>query len=249
MQGPTDGPLGFKEKIKELELRIKRNNDLDDVMLKDQFSTTEELAYHMEILDEPTTPLLDKKPKIKRGDPQNLKIPCVIGTVYTGHAYIDLESPANIISRAYYNKIQAKGLLLDFMALENLSFVIEDRLSEVVFGKPFLMTSKLEYNLTNGRIRDKLKAVLSKGEEDVKKGIDHIFSKRKGYYMACLNLGREYKKDEETLRRLMDITNLESLGANGDVLEAFRGISRQLDEVQMESGHEDTDFLKTTKTS
>ncbi|GKB61460.1 hypothetical protein Tco_0917646 [Tanacetum coccineum] len=33
-----------------------------------------------------------------------------------------------------------------------------------------------------------------------------------------------------------------ALGANGDVLEAFRGISEYLDEVRMEPGHEDTDF-------
>ncbi|GKB72922.1 hypothetical protein Tco_0934334, partial [Tanacetum coccineum] len=43
--------------------------------------------------------------------------------------------------------------------------------------------------------------------------------------------------------------NLEALGANGDVLEAFQDISRQIDEVRMEPGHEDTDFLKTPKTS
>ncbi|GJV67588.1 hypothetical protein Tco_1483097 [Tanacetum coccineum] len=219
-------------------------------MLKDQFLMTEELAYHKEILDEPTTPLLD----------------------------IDLDSPVNIISRAYYNKIQAKGLQRrrnPFHPEKICNFVvIEDRLSEVVFGVPFLMKSKLEYNLTNGRIR--LEAILCEGEEDVKKGLDHIFSKRKGYYRACLNLGKEYKKDEETIRRLTEhhvsiikvhqclrhsggglilsqaygnLYAMTALGANGDVLEAFRGISRQMDKVRMEPGHEDTDFLKTPKTS
>ncbi|GJY57713.1 protein kinase-like domain, concanavalin A-like lectin/glucanase domain protein [Tanacetum coccineum] len=34
---------------------------------------------------------------------------CVIGTVYTGHAYIDLQSLVNIMSRAYYNKIREKS--------------------------------------------------------------------------------------------------------------------------------------------
>ncbi|GJU93288.1 MAK10-like protein [Tanacetum coccineum] len=43
--------------------------------------------------------------------------------------------------------------------------------------------------------------------------------------------------------------NLKALGANGDVLEAFQGISRQIDEVRIDPGHEDTDFLKTSKTS
>ncbi|GJR85690.1 homeodomain-like protein [Tanacetum coccineum] len=58
----------------------------------------------------------------------SLKIPCVIGTVYTGHAYIDLQSPVNIlcfrkftaypnpflpmniISRKAYNTIMINGL-------------------------------------------------------------------------------------------------------------------------------------------
>ncbi|GJS54267.1 65-kDa microtubule-associated protein 8 [Tanacetum coccineum] len=142
-EAPTDGPLGFKEKIKELELRIKRNNDLDDVMLRINSTRPRSRARNMHVF--------------------------VGNFVY----------------------------VVDFMALKNRSFVIEDRLSKVFFGKPFLMTSKLEYNLTNGRIRfshgvreviyripqrisefdlvsywerDKLKAVLCKGEEDVKKG-------------------------------------------------------------------------------
>ncbi|GJR90811.1 hypothetical protein Tco_0214822 [Tanacetum coccineum] len=67
-----------------------------------------ELAYHKELLGEPQPPFSTLEPKIRRGDPWSLKIPCVIGTVYTGHAYIDLQSPINIMSRAYYNKIKEK---------------------------------------------------------------------------------------------------------------------------------------------
>ncbi|GKA78227.1 protein kinase-like domain, concanavalin A-like lectin/glucanase domain protein, partial [Tanacetum coccineum] len=73
------------------------------------FPIEKELAYHKELLGEPQPPFSTLEPKIKRGDPWSLKIPCVIGTVYTGHAYIDLQSPVNIMSRAYYNKIREKS--------------------------------------------------------------------------------------------------------------------------------------------
>ncbi|GJR33697.1 protein kinase-like domain, concanavalin A-like lectin/glucanase domain protein [Tanacetum coccineum] len=97
-----------EERIKELELRTQRRNNFEEELFKDRFPTEKELAYHKELLGEPQPPFSTLEPKIKRGDPWSLKIPCVIGTVYTGHAYIDLQSPVNIMSRAYYNKIREK---------------------------------------------------------------------------------------------------------------------------------------------
>ncbi|GJU17421.1 protein kinase-like domain, concanavalin A-like lectin/glucanase domain protein [Tanacetum coccineum] len=95
-----------EERIKELQLRTQRRNNFVEELFKDRFPTEKELAYHKELLGEPQPPFSTLEPKIKRGDPWSLKIPCVIGTVYTGHAYIDLQSPVNIMSRAYYNKIR-----------------------------------------------------------------------------------------------------------------------------------------------
>ncbi|GJZ68943.1 hypothetical protein Tco_0632493 [Tanacetum coccineum] len=68
-----------EERFKELELRTQRRNNFKEELFKD------------------------------RGDPWSLKIPCVIGTVYMGHAYINLQSPVNIMSRAYYNKVREKS--------------------------------------------------------------------------------------------------------------------------------------------
>ncbi|GJX07793.1 hypothetical protein Tco_0195725 [Tanacetum coccineum] len=51
------------ERIKELELRTQQRNNFEEGLFKD-----------------------------RRGDPGSLNISCVIGTVYTGHAYIDLQS-------------------------------------------------------------------------------------------------------------------------------------------------------------
>ncbi|GJV75464.1 hypothetical protein Tco_1507048 [Tanacetum coccineum] len=78
-------------------------------IVQDRFPTKKELAYHKELLGEPQPPFLTLEPKIRKGNPWSLKIPCVIGTVYTGHAYIDLQSPVNIMSRAYHNKIREKS--------------------------------------------------------------------------------------------------------------------------------------------
>ncbi|GJW63231.1 hypothetical protein Tco_0115115 [Tanacetum coccineum] len=95
--------------IMEHELRTKRRNNFEEELFKDMFPTEEELAYHKELLGEPCPPFSTLEPKISRGNPWSLKIPYVIGTVYTGHAYIDLQSPVNIMSRAYYNKIREKS--------------------------------------------------------------------------------------------------------------------------------------------
>ncbi|GKA54656.1 hypothetical protein Tco_0753605 [Tanacetum coccineum] len=96
-----------EERIKELELRTQRRNNFQEELLKNRYHTKKELAYHKE-LGEPQPPFWTLEPKIRRGDPWSLKIPYVVGTVYMGHAYIDLQSPVNIMSRAYYNKIREK---------------------------------------------------------------------------------------------------------------------------------------------
>ncbi|GKF83327.1 hypothetical protein Tco_0244983, partial [Tanacetum coccineum] len=82
-----------EERIKELDLRTQRRNNFKEELFKDRFPTEKELAYHKELLGEPQPPFSTLKPEIKRGDPWSLKIPYVIGTVYTSHAYIDLQSP------------------------------------------------------------------------------------------------------------------------------------------------------------
>ncbi|GJR83453.1 hypothetical protein Tco_0154238 [Tanacetum coccineum] len=78
-----------KEKIKELELRTQRGNNCEEELFKDRFPTEKELAYHKELLGEPQPPFSTLEPKIRKGGPWSLKIPCIIGTIYTGHAYID----------------------------------------------------------------------------------------------------------------------------------------------------------------
>ncbi|GKD72738.1 protein kinase-like domain, concanavalin A-like lectin/glucanase domain protein, partial [Tanacetum coccineum] len=243
----------------QLETTQRRNN-FEEGLFKDRFPTEEELVYHKELLGEPQPPFSTLEPKIRRGNLWSLKIPCVIGTIYTGHAYIDLKSPVNIMSRAYYNKIREKPFqarrnpyqpykfcnfvgkaknmhifigcfiyVVDFMILEDLGSIIDSGLSEVVLGQPFAHTSKLTYDESLGLIRfaqrddevvfrmpqrakeldrvsplekDKFEAFFMDSLKVRKMRFKHVLEKRKGYYKACMNLGRNYKRDRETIDKL-----------------------------------------------
>ncbi|GJZ14610.1 hypothetical protein Tco_0550287 [Tanacetum coccineum] len=51
--------------------------------------------------------------RIKKGDPNNLKFPCMIGHKFIPNAYIDIDLPMNIMSLAYYNDIRINGFEYD----------------------------------------------------------------------------------------------------------------------------------------
>ncbi|GJV11580.1 hypothetical protein Tco_1353121 [Tanacetum coccineum] len=95
--------------------------------------------------------------RIKKGDPRNLKIPCMIGHKFIANAYIDVELHMNIMSLAYYNSIRKNGYeyrgrnfvglgrdmhvfvgnmsyIIDFTILENIETNIDPSLSHVIFG-------------------------------------------------------------------------------------------------------------------
>ncbi|GJU51540.1 hypothetical protein Tco_1221095 [Tanacetum coccineum] len=162
-----------RERIKELELRTQQRNNFEEEFFKDMFPNKKELAYHKELLGEPHPPFSTLEPKIKRGDHWSLKIPCVIGAVYTRHAYIDLQSPVNIM------------------------FARRD--DEVMFSMP---QRTKELDLVSPLEKDKFEAFFVESLKVRKKGFKHVIEKRKGYYKACINLGRTYKKDRETIEKL-----------------------------------------------
>ena len=113
--------------LKDLAVAIEHNKDFapkDFAIVKveekkeeevsreyfDLFPTKEELAYHKNLIDNPRPSFIRIIPKVKRGDPNNIKIPCMIGYKFIANAYIDLESPINVMSRAVYNDIVNKQL-------------------------------------------------------------------------------------------------------------------------------------------
>ncbi|GJZ31103.1 hypothetical protein Tco_0576150 [Tanacetum coccineum] len=181
----------------------------------------------------------------KRGNPSNLKIPCNIGHVHVDKAYIDLNSPINVLTRMQYNWIIRKQLKLredpegisgisnftrrikgmhiflenftyvsDFMIVEDISSIIDPRLSQIVLGKPFFEISNMTHDLSLGIMKsangtDKIaykmphkieqynslsdlekehtKSVYFRNEEDKRRGVDYVMNKILGFYKECLD--------------------------------------------------------------
>ncbi|GKA12391.1 protein kinase-like domain, concanavalin A-like lectin/glucanase domain protein [Tanacetum coccineum] len=100
-----------KEEI-ESWLRDSRIVDSLDVANEieyfDTFPTLEELEYHEWLLKYLKPSWV--KANIRTGNLNNIKISCEIGYFCKRQAYIDLESPINVMSKQHYNKIMNKRL-------------------------------------------------------------------------------------------------------------------------------------------
>lgn len=242
------------------------------------YPTKEEIAYYNNLIDNPRPPFIKIDPKIKRGDPKNTKIPCMIGYKYVGNAYIDFKSPINIMSSNVYNDIvktrleprkdpkypggvcnfvgRIKGLhvfvgdftyITDFMIVEDMVNVIDCRLSQVVFGKPFVDESRLVYDEENGTIRfgnktnrityrmpnrmkefrfvprfdmDNISAFEDINEEDKVKGMDYVYEKKSLFYKDCLALGPKYKVDKECADRFLGAMENKMIGLYKEHLQS-----------------------------
>ncbi|GKD01123.1 retrotransposon ORF1 [Tanacetum coccineum] len=212
------------------------------------FPTRSELAYHKYLMCGPIPLKFLRNPIITEGCPSNLKIPCNIGHVHIEKAYIDLNSPLNIMTRMLYNWIMRKKLdpredinkgvknftrrikgmhvfignfiyVIDFMIVEDISLIIDPRLSQVVLGKPFVEISNMtndppegvvrftnmideisykmphkieQYNSLSDLEREHTKSVYLRNEEDKRRGVEYAMSKILGFYKECLELGPEY---------------------------------------------------------
>ncbi|GKE88856.1 hypothetical protein Tco_1566331, partial [Tanacetum coccineum] len=75
-----------------------------------RFPTRSELTYHKYLMRAPIPSLFLRNPIIVGGSHSNLKIPCIIGHVHVEKAYIDFNSPKNIMTRMQYNWIMMKQL-------------------------------------------------------------------------------------------------------------------------------------------
>ncbi|GJV49073.1 hypothetical protein Tco_1439285 [Tanacetum coccineum] len=76
----------------------------------DKFLTRSKLAYHKYLMSAPFPSMIVSNLIIVRGNPSNLKILCNIGHVHIERAYINLDSPLNIMSRGCYNWIMTTRL-------------------------------------------------------------------------------------------------------------------------------------------
>nr|GEX44742.1 retrotransposon Orf1 [Tanacetum cinerariifolium] len=197
-----------------------------------------------------STPILVLYLIIVEGCPLNLKIPCNIGHVHVEKAYIDLNSPLNVMTRMQYNWIirkqlkhredpegirgikkitkRIKGMYIfvenftyvsDFMIVEDISLIINPRLSQIVLGRPFVEVSNMtndlslgvvkftdrtnevaykmphkreQYNSLSDMEKEHTKLVSFRNEEDKRKGVEYVMDKILGFYKEYLELEPEY---------------------------------------------------------
>ncbi|GKB59922.1 hypothetical protein Tco_0916108 [Tanacetum coccineum] len=214
----------------------------------DIFSTRSELASHKYLMSGTIPSIFLRNPIITEGCPSNLKIPCNVGYVHVEKSYIDLNSHLNVMTRMLYNWIMRRKLdprddlnrgvsnftgrikgmhifvenftyVVDFMIVEDISSIIDPRLSQVVLGKPFVEMSNMthdpfegvvrftngtneiaykmphkieQYNSLSDLEKGHTKSVYLRNEEDKRRGVEYVMNKLLRFYKECLELGPEY---------------------------------------------------------
>ncbi|GJW71074.1 protein kinase-like domain, concanavalin A-like lectin/glucanase domain protein [Tanacetum coccineum] len=93
------------EEVKEI---LKEEEEDEDDENFNSFPTMKELSHHEWLLKNPRPPWV--KARIRARSLNNIKISCMNGHFFKKHAYIDLESPINIMSKRQYNQIMTYGL-------------------------------------------------------------------------------------------------------------------------------------------
>ncbi|GKE53837.1 hypothetical protein Tco_1488993, partial [Tanacetum coccineum] len=182
-------------------------------------------AYHKYLMHDSYLSKIVKDPIIKRGNPSNLKIPCNIGHMHIKRAYIDLDSPLNIMSRSCYNWIMtahlaprknpkspsglnnftgsAKGMHIfvgNFTYVSDF-MIIEDISSVFDLRVSHVVLGKPFVELSgmtyDSSLGVNMKSVYLRNDEDKKKGVEYVMSKILGFYKECLELGPEYRTGQE----------------------------------------------------
>ncbi|GJT79442.1 hypothetical protein Tco_1053784 [Tanacetum coccineum] len=109
--------------------------------------------------------------------------------------------------------------MVDFMIVEDISSIIDPRLSQVVIGRPFVEISNMTHNPPEGVVRfinrtdevaykmphkieqydslsdlakEHTKLVYLRNKEDKRREVEYVMSKILGFYKECLDLGPEY---------------------------------------------------------
>ncbi|GJW94440.1 hypothetical protein Tco_0174112 [Tanacetum coccineum] len=248
---PTEDPqcsTHIHGSINTITIHLKQQSDSHDN--KPEENKEKEKTSQEEINTNSSTPPRDDGDVmfieiVKKNDDSRKEEPEVGGLE---KAYIDLNSPLNIMTRMMYNWIMRKKLdprensdrgvsnfmerikgmdvfvgnftyVTDFMIVEDISSIIDPRLSQVVLGKPFIEISNMTHDPLKGVVRftkgtdevaykipqkikqynslsdlekEHTKSVYFRNEEDKRKGVEYVMSKILGFYKECLELGPEY---------------------------------------------------------
>ncbi|GKA50297.1 hypothetical protein Tco_0743370 [Tanacetum coccineum] len=119
--------------------------------------------------------------------------------------------------------------IIDFMIVEDISSVIDPRLSQVVLRRPFVEISNMTHDPPKGVVRfingtdevaykmpykieqydslsdlkkEHTKLVYLRNEEDKRRGVEYVMSKILGIYKECLELGPEYLRGMDDEREV-----------------------------------------------
>ncbi|GJV48623.1 hypothetical protein Tco_1438835 [Tanacetum coccineum] len=109
--------------------------------------------------------------------------------------------------------------IVDFMIVEDISSIIDPRLSQVVLGRLFVEMSNMTHDPLEGVVRftkgtdevaykiphkieqheslsdlekEHAKSFYLRNDEDKRRGVEYVMSKILGFYKECLDLGPEY---------------------------------------------------------
>ncbi|GJY75616.1 hypothetical protein Tco_0480732 [Tanacetum coccineum] len=178
--GGDDGYVMFIEIVKKNDDAREEEPKAGGLEVEyfDIFLTRSELAYHKYLMDGPIPSIFLRNPIITEG----CQIPCNIRHVHVEKAYIDLNSPLNIMTQMMYHWIMRRKLdprenldrgvsnftgrikgmhvfvgnftyVTDFMIVEDISSIIDPRLSQVVLGKPCVDISNMTHDPPEGVVR------------------------------------------------------------------------------------------------
>ncbi|GJZ77713.1 hypothetical protein Tco_0642385 [Tanacetum coccineum] len=109
--------------------------------------------------------------------------------------------------------------VIEFMIVEDISSIIDHRLSQVVLGNPFVKISNMTHNPPEGVVRftnrtdeiaykmpykieqytsqlglekEQTKSLYLRNDEDRRRGVEYVMGKILGFYKECLKFGPEY---------------------------------------------------------
>ncbi|GJS83632.1 hypothetical protein Tco_0750173 [Tanacetum coccineum] len=119
------------------------------------FPTRSELTYHKYLMSGPVPSLFLRNPIITEGCPSNLKIPCNIGHIMKKQLE-PREDPEGVRGISNFTgRMKRMHIFIgnftyvsDFMIVEDISSIIDPRISQVVLGKSFVEISNMTHDLS-----------------------------------------------------------------------------------------------------
>ncbi|GJV50358.1 hypothetical protein Tco_1440570 [Tanacetum coccineum] len=213
-----DGDVMFIEIVKKNDDSRKEEPKAGGLEVEyfDIFLTQSELAYHKYLMCGPIPSIFLRNPIITEGCLLNLKIPCNIMRRKLNPKENSDRGVSNFtrMIKGIHVFIGNFTYAMDFMIVEDISSIIDPRLSQVVLGKPFIdisnithdplegvvrftngtdevaykMPQKIEqYNSLSDLEKEHTRSVYLKNEEDKRKGVDLLDVVRITAAHVCVN--------------------------------------------------------------